>query len=100
MMTYAIRAPARGFISRSLTNASESPTSLPSPYAQPSRTPLLHRRRPLSGDLSSSQKAHPILLPEGPPERHRPIMAHKPMPPHPPKHPTTPLRALQIIDKP
>ncbi len=87
------------FIPLSLADASGSPTSLPPPHTQPSWPPLLHCHC-LLRDLSRSQKAYPILLPEGPTEGYWSIVPHKPVPSHPSKYPTTPLRPFQIIDKP
>src|ERR1700722_16790233 len=99
-MRCAMRATwARGFMSLSLTRRFRITDITSTPHAQPSRPPLLHRHS-LLRDLSRSQEPYPILLPEGPPERHWPVMPHKPVPPFPPKYPTTPLRSLQIIDKP
>ena len=92
-------AGTRCFISLSLTGASESPASLPPPHAQPSRPPTFYRHHP-RWNISRRQQAYPILLPEGSPERDRPIMLHNPMPRHQSKHPTTPLRPFQIVDKP
>src|ERR1035438_3319516 len=78
-----------------------APVLHPAPHTQPSRPPMLHRHR-LPWNLGRRQQPHPVLLPAGPPEGHRPIMPYKPVPPHhplhPPKHPATPLRPLQIID--
>ncbi len=80
-----------------------TPASLPPPHTQPSRPPMLHRDS-LAPNRSHRQQPQPVLLPERPTERHRPIMPNKPVPSHhlrhPPKHSATPLRPLQIIDKP
>ena len=79
------------------------PTSLPPPHTQPARPPMLHRHSFLRG-RSHRQQSQPVLVLERPTKRHRTIMPHKPVPSHDPRNPAehsaTPLRTLQIVDKP
>src|ERR1700744_282691 len=90
-------------IARAAPRQQPIPTSLPPPHTQPSRPPVLHRNN-RSRNLSRGQQPYPILLPESPPEGDRPIMPHKAVPSrqlrHPAKHSATPLRPLQIVNKP
>ena len=77
--------------------------SRPAPYTQPSRPPMFHRHC-LLGNPGPSQQPDPVFIPECPPEGYRAIMSDKPVPARHPfqqrKHSTTPLRPLEIIDKP